>query len=274
MKVFISADLEGVAGVVHSEHTLRDGREHDRARKLMTYEVNAAIEGILQVSKTATVVVNDSHGTMRNLLPEELHEAAELISGSPKPLSMMQGIDSPFDAAFFLGYHARRGTYAGVLEHTYHGGVISDVLIKGKVMGETGINAALAGYYKVPVVLVTGDRAVTEEARQVLGKVETVKVKEGVGRFAARSISPIRARTLIRMGAADALSHLKGFKPFMVTAPIKLEVRFIHTGMTEMAEQLPGCKRIDGRTVSYSSEDYLEMFKALRIMLVLASTNV
>ena len=274
MKVFISADLEGVAGVVHSEHTARDGREHDRARKLMTSEVNAAIEGILEVAKTATVVVNDSHATMRNLLPEELHETAELITGSPKPLSMMQGIDSSFDAAFFLGYHARRGTYTGVLEHTYHGGVISDVLINGKVMGETGINAALAGYYKVPVVLVTGDRAVTEEARQVLGKVETVSVKEGVGRFAARSVNPLKARMLIKQGAANALSHVKEFKPFTVSSPIKLEVRFIHTGMTEMAEQLPGSKRIDGRTVSYPSDDYLDVFKALRVMLILASTNV
>jgi len=274
LKVFVSADLEGVAGVVHGEHTTRDGKEHERARKLMTYEVNAAIEGVLEVAKTATVVVNDSHATMRNIFPEELHEAAELISGSPKPLSMMQGIDSSFDAAFFTGYHARRGTYTGVLEHTYHGGVISDVIINGKTMGETGINAALAGYYRVPVALVTGDRAVTEEARQVLGKVEGVRVKEGVGRFAARSISPFKARMLIKQGAINALSRLKEFKPFTVSPPIKLEVRFIHTGMTEMAEQLPGSKRIDGRTVCYASDDYLEVFKALRAMLILASANL
>jgi D-amino peptidase len=274
MKVFISADLEGVAGIVHGEHTLRDGKEHERARKLMTHEVNAAIEGVLEVNKRATVVVNDSHGTMRNILPEELHEAAELITGSPKPLSMMQGMDSSFDAAFFVGYHARRGTYSGVLEHTYHGGVVSDVVINGKPMGETGINAAVAGHFKVPVALVTGDRTVTEEARFILGKVDTVEVKEGVGRYAARCVSPSRAQMLIKEGASKALKNLKQFKPFKINPPIKLDVEFINTGMTEMAELVPGTKRIDGRTVSFVSDDYLEAFKVLRVMITLAGTSV
>jgi len=274
MKVFISADMEGIAGIVHGEHTLRDGKEHERARKLMTYEVNAAIEGVLEVNKKATVVVNDSHGIMRNILPEELHEAAELITGSPKPLFMMQGIDSSYDAAFFVGYHARRGTYMGVLEHTYHGGVVSDVIINAKTMGETGINAALAGYFKVPVALVTGDRGVTEEARSVLGRVETVKVKEGIGRYAARCVSPPKARMLIKDGASKALTNIKRFKPFKINAPIKLDVAFVNTGMTEMAELLPGAKRVNGRTVSLVSDDYLQAFKALRVMITLAGTNV
>jgi len=274
MRVFISADMEGVAGIVHGEHTLRDGKEHERARKLMTQEVNAAVEGVLEVTKRATVVVNDSHGTMRNILPEELHEAAELITGSPKPLSMMQGIDSSFDAALFIGYHARRGTYSGVLEHTYHGGVISDIIINGKPMGETGINAALAGYFKVPVALVTGDRTVTEEALSVLRRVETVKVKEGVGRYAAHCVSPSKARMLIKEGASKALKNLKQFKPLKINPPIKVEVAFINTGMTEMAELLPGAKRVDGRTVTFASNEYLEAFKALRVMITLAATNV
>jgi D-amino peptidase len=273
MKVYISADLEGVAGIVHGEHTLRDGKEHDRARKLMTYEVNAAIEGALEAGATV-VLVNDSHGTMRNIIPEELHEAAELLTGSSKPLSMMQGIDSSFDAALFIGYHARRGAYTGVLEHTYHGGVVNDVLINDKPMGETGINAAMAGYFKVPVVLVTGDSVVTEEARSILGSVETVTVKEGVGRFAARCVSPLKARVLIKKGAARALKNVHKFKPFRIKQPIKIDVSFIHTGMTEMAELLPGTRRIDGRTVSFISDDYLEAFKALRAMITLAGTNV
>jgi len=273
MKVFISADMEGVAGIVHSEHTLRDGKEHERARRLMTYEVNAAIEGALEAEASA-VLVNDSHGTMRNLIPEELHEAAELITGSPKPLSMMQGIDSSFDATLFIGYHARRGSYTGVLEHTYHGGVISDVIINGKPMGETGINAALAGHFKVPVILVTGDSVVTEEARSLLGSIETVTVKHGVGRFAARCLSPSKARALIKKGATKALKNVKRFKPFSVKPPVKTEVSFIHTGMTEMAELLPGAKRINGRTVSFVSDDYFEAFKALRAMITLAGTSV
>jgi len=265
--------MEGVAGIVHGEHTLRDGKEHERARKLMTYEVNAAIEGALQAGAT-NILVNDSHGTMRNIIPEELHEAAELITGSPKPLSMMQGIDPSFDAALFIGYHARRGSYTGVLEHTYHGGIISDVLVNGKPMGETGINAALAGYFKVPVILVTGDSVVTEEARSILGLVEIVAVKQGVGRFAARCVSPSRARALIKKGVTRALKNVHKFKPFRVKPPIKIEVSFIHTGMTEMAELLPGAKRINGRTVSFVSNDYLEAFKAIRAMITLAGANV
>jgi len=273
LKVYISADLEGVAGIVHGEQTQRDGKEHDRARRLMTYEVNAAIDGALEAG-AKTVLVNDSHGTMRNIIPEELHEAAELITGSPKPLSMMQGIDRSFDAALFTGYHARRGSYTGVLEHTYHGGVVSDVLVNGNSMGETGINAALAGYFKVPVVLVTGDKAVTEEARSLLGSVETVIVKEGVGRFAARCLSPSRARALIKKGATKALKNIRKFKPFRIKPPIKIDISFINTGMTEMAELLPGAKRINGRMVSFVSEDYLNAYKALRAMIILAGTVV
>ncbi|KPV61582.1 MAG: D-aminopeptidase [Candidatus Bathyarchaeota archaeon BA1] len=273
MKIFVSADLEGVAGVVHGEHTLREGKEHDRARKLMTYEVNAAIEGALEAGATS-ILVNDSHGTMRNIIPEELHEAAELITGSPKPLSMMQGIDATFNAALFIGYHARRGSYIGVLEHTYHGGVVSDVFMNGQPMGETGLNAALAGCFNVPVALVSGDRAVTEEARSLLGNVETVTVKEGVGRFAARCVSPVKARVLIKEGTTKALQRLNEFKPFKISPPIKLDIVFIHIGMAEMAELVPGAKRVDGRTISFVSNDYLEVFKALRAMITLAGTNI
>lgn len=153
--------MEGVAGVVDREQTLRDGKEHERARKLMTQEVNAAIEGALEAG-AKQVLVNDSHGTMRNIILEELNENAELITGSPKPLSMMQGIDKTFNAVLFVGYHAMRGTYKGVLEHTYHGNIVSDVFFNSKRYGETGMNAAVAGYFKVPIVLVTGDQAVAD----------------------------------------------------------------------------------------------------------------
>jgi len=273
MKVFISADMEGVAGVVDKEHTLRDGKEHERARKLMTQEVNAAIEGALEAG-AKQIIVNDSHGTMRNIIPEDLNEMAELITGSPKPLSMMQGIDPTFNAAFFVGYHAMRGAYLGVLEHTYHGGVVSDVFFNRKRFGETGMNAAVAGYFKVPVALVTGDQVVTEEARQLLGKVETVTVKEGVGRNAAKCLSPIKARSLIRVGAKSALLKVKSFKPLILNPPINVEMFFINAGMADMAEMVPGAKRKDGRTVSFVADDYLEAYKALRAMIALAGTTI
>ncbi|MEM2916809.1 MAG: M55 family metallopeptidase [Candidatus Bathyarchaeia archaeon] len=273
MKVYISADMEGVAGIVHGEHVLRDGKEHERARKLMTQEVNAAIEGAIEAG-AKSIVVNDSHGTMRNILPEELHETAELITGSPKPFGMMQGIDSTFNAAFFIGYHAMKGAYPGVLDHSYHSRVIHDILLNNQHLGETGINAALAGYYNVPVALVTGDNVVTNEASQLLKNVETATVKEGMGRFAAKCLSPTMARQLIKKKAFQALKNLKKFKPFKIEPPLRLELTFVSTDMTQMAELVPGVKRIDGRTISFVSNDFLELYKAFYAMIVLAGINL
>lgn len=273
MKVFISADLEGIAGVVHGEHVFRDGREHDRARKLMTAEINAAIEGALEAG-AQKIVVNDSHGTMRNILPEELHEKAELITGSPKPLSMMQGIDDSFNAAFFIGYHAMPSSFPAVMGHTYYGRVVYNVRVNGHLMGETGINAALAGYFNVPVVLVTGDQAVTREARQLISKVETVTVKEAIGRYAAKCLSPVEARKRIREAAKNALNNLSDMEPFKLDSPITFEVDLIHAGMTEMALMIPGVEKRDARTVAFTFDDLLTAFKAFRAILALASLNV
>ena len=273
MKVFVSADLEGVAGVVHEEHVARDGREHDRARKLMTQEVNAAVEGALEAGATE-ILVNDSHGTMRNIIPEELHEAAELITGSPKPLSMMQGIDNTFDAAFFVGYHAMPSGFPSVMGHTYYGRIVYNVRVKNKTMGETGINAAVAGYYNVPVVLITGDETVTKEAIELLGNVETVAVKKAVGRYAAQCLTPVKARKLIKEAASKALKRIDEFKPFKLEPPITFEIDFINTGMAEMAMLIPGAKQITSRTVAYASNDLIEAFKTFKAMTALASLNI
>ncbi|HUV98081.1 MAG TPA: M55 family metallopeptidase [Candidatus Paceibacterota bacterium] len=272
LKVFVSADMEGVSGVTHGEHVLRDGKEHERARRLMTGEVNAAVEGALDAG-AKKVVVNDSHGTMRNIIPEELHEEAELVTGSPKPMFMMEGIDSSFNAAFFVGYHGMRGSYPSILEHTYSSRVVYDFFINDRVMGETGINAAIAGYYGVPVTLVTGDRRLCEEARTFLRKAVTVVVKEAVGRTAARCISPIKARQLIKNGAAKALEQADKVKPFKIKPPINLKVAFINPGMAEVAELVPGSKRIDGRTLSYTSKDLVEVYRAFLAMITLAGTT-
>ena len=273
MRVFISADMEGISGITHAEHTLREGKEHERARKLMTGEVNAAVEGALEAG-AKEVVVNDSHGTMRNIIPEELHEKAELITGSPKPLSMMEGINASFNGAFFIGYHGMRGSYPCILEHTYSGRVVHNFFINGRLMGETGINALIAGHYNVPVILVTGDRKLTEEAHEFLGEAETVVVKEAVGRTAARCLSPAKARQLIKKGAVRALKRVDNFKPFKMKPPINLKITFINTGMAEIAELVPKTKRIDGRTVSYNSKSIIEVYKTFRAMIMLAGTTV
>jgi D-amino peptidase len=208
MRVYISVDMEGVAGVVHENQTdptePRYSGEYNRFRRLMTNEANAAIAGALEAGAKA-VVVNDSHWLMRNLLAEELNPNAELMSGGPKRLSMIEGIDGSFDAAMFVGYHARAGTRNATIDHTYTSRVY-EARINGQPVGELALNAAMAGVHGVPVVLVSGDQALAAEATALLGTaLEAVIVKEAVGRFAARSVAPAVACDRIRLGAAAAL---------------------------------------------------------------------
>jgi len=269
MKVYISCDLEGISGVVAGPQVRAGTEEYKRAQKLMTAEVNAAIEGALAGGATE-VVVNDSHGSMRNILIEELHAEAQLISGSPKPLGMMQGLDDSFDAAFFIGYHAQAGTAYSILDHTYSSATAYRVALNGRTVGETGLNAALAGYFGVPVALVTGDRLLTEEARSLLGPIEAVAVKESCARTAARCLSPEVAHRLIKEAAQRALR--KRGRPFVLQPPITLTVDFISSAHADMAELIPGSRRIEGRRVEYTHDDYLTVYKVLRAMLSLAAS--
>jgi len=269
LRVLISVDMEGIAGVVSGDHVTSTHKEYERFRKLMTAEANAAIAGALAGGATH-VVVNDSHGSMTNLLIEELNPAAELISGSPKPFSMMQGIGPDVDAVFFVGYHAASGTGAAVLEHTWSGRV-AGIRLNGRAVGETGLNAALAGAYGVPVVLVTGDRAVTEEARALLGEIETVAVKDGVARTAAQCLHPQIAQERIRQAAERALGL--SIPPFVVPAPVTLHVAFQRAQHADLAELVPGSRRVDGRTVEWTGEDVPAVYKVFRAMTVLASSG-
>jgi D-amino peptidase len=266
LKVYISCDMEGISGVVASKQTQMNGEEYKRAQKLMTGELNAAIEGALAGGATE-VLVNDSHGSMRNILIEELNPNAQLISGSPKPLSMMQGIDESFHAAFFIGYHAQAGTACSVLDHTYSG-IVYQVSLNGRPMGETGLNAALAGHFGVPVVLVTGDKLLAEEATALLGTVEGVAVKESYGRYAARCLVPNAVHDLIREAAQRALSV--GGKPFVVEPPITLAVDFTSSAHLDMAELIPGANRVSGRRIEFIHDDFLTIYKVWRAMLKLA----
>ncbi|MFZ5915640.1 MAG: M55 family metallopeptidase [Chloroflexota bacterium] len=267
MNVLISVDMEGIAGVVNDNHTSSDHREYERFRKLMTAEASAAVEGAL-AGGAARVVVNDSHGGMANILIEELNPAAELISGSPKPFGMMQGIGPEVDAVFFVGYHGASGTGASILEHTWSYRIV-DMSLNGRSVGETGLNAAMAGAYSAPVVLVTGDTSVTEEARALLGPIETVAVKEGVSRTAARCLHPQVACARIREAAERAL-RLK-IAPFVVSPPITARVTFGRAAHADMAALIPGSVRVDGRSVEWTGDDMPTVYKTFRAMASLAS---
>lgn len=272
MRVYLSVDMEGVAGVVHEDQTNpidpNCAGEYGRFRRMMTAEANAAVEGALAAGATR-VVVNDSHWLMRNLLTEELHPAAELVAGSTKPRSMLEGIDAGFEAACFIGYHAQAGTAHAILDHTYTDRIFQ-VRLNGKAVGELGLNAALAGQFGVPVALVSGDQALAAECAELLGAgTRTVIVKHAVARHGARSLAPAEACRLIREGVEAAVRTPP--KPWTVASPATIEVEFCSTHHADMAEIAPGSERTGGRTVRVSHADYAEAFRAFRALYNLAS---
>ena len=269
LKVFISVDMEGISGIVHGSQTGREQPEYEKGRSLMVGDVNAAIEGALAAGG-AEIVVSDGHGGMMNLKPEELHEAAVLVRGSPKPLTQMAGIDRGFDAALFIGYHSKRGTMRGTLDHTISGRTIDSITINGLEVGETAINAAIAGYHGVPLVFVSGDLAVTKEAQEIIPKIGTVAVKEAVSRTAAKCLHPKRARELIKRGVTEALKKRNSIEPFKFEPPIDVKVRYVNSLMADAVEFMPSAERINGRTIRFVLDDYLKAFGAIRASIYIA----
>jgi len=270
LKVFISVDMEGISGIVHGNQTSRDQPEYEKGRALMVGDVNAAIEGVLALGK-AEIVVSDGHGSMMNLKPDELNENAVLVRGSPKPLTQMAGIDRGFDAALFVGYHSKRGTMRGTLDHTISGRIIDSITINGLEVGETAINAAIAGYHGVPLISVSGDLAVTREAKEIITNIETVAVKEAVSRTAAKCLHPKKARELIRKGVTEALKKRSSIEPFKFESPIEVKVKYVNSIMADAVEFMPSAERIDGRTVRFMLDDYLKAFCAIRASIYIAN---
>lgn len=272
LKIYISADIEGVSGVVHSEHVARDGREHDRARMYMTCEVNACIEGALEVGANE-ILVNDSHGTMRNILLEQLNPKAELISGSPKKFAMVEGLDEKYDAAIFIGYHTRMGS-PGILNHTFQGRVIRTIKINGKEYGEFGLNAAVAGYYGVPVVMVSGCNLLCKEAAELIPGIETAVVKETINRTTARNLSVQAAQELIREHTVKALKKREQIRPFLLNGSLDVEVSFLNTGLADYAEILPAVRRNSPDSVAFQTDHILDAYRYIRSLILIVNNGV
>jgi len=259
LKVFISVDMEGVCGVIHWEDVTRSGKDYGLFRRLMTEETNAAIEGALEAGATE-IVVRDSHGSARNILPDLLHEEAELIRDwSGGPLSMMEGIDDSFDAVMFIGYHARANTPDATLDHTMSGRLY-DVVLNGKKMPEAGINAFIAGNFGVPVALVAGDAAVCRQARDLFGDVVVAPVKEGIGN-AAKMIHPKKACTLIKNKTMEALKRVGDFKPFTFNPPFVMEVTYKDEKRANEVSRIPGAQRSGPTKVTFTSGEFMEILK-------------
>ena len=270
-RIFVSVDMEGISGIVHPSQTGSDPTEYERGRSLMAKDVNAAIEGMLEAG-ASEIVVSDGHGHKRNIRAEDLHESAVLVRGSPKSLAQMEGIKSAFDAAMLIGYHAKRGTKHGIIDHTISSRVIDSVQVNGLEMGEMGLNAAIAGYFGVPLIFVSGDLAVTREVQALLPNTITVAVKEAVSRTAAKCLHPKKARCLIKQGVLEAMKVRDRIQPFTIPPPIELIVRYIDSLMADVVENMPCVERLDGKTIRIEQDDYLNAVRALRASIMIAST--
>jgi len=263
MKVFVAVDMEGVAGLVQWDESQRELQ-----RRLMTEEVNAAAHGAFAGGATE-VFAGESHGNMRNLEPELLDARISHLSGQPKPMNHMGGVDGSFALALFVGYHAKAGTLHGVMAHTFSGGIFS-LSFNGVEVGEIGADAALCGFHGVPVGLVAGDRAACEEAQALLGAVRTVAVKEGVSRSAARCLPLAKARQLIEQAATDAVQHASEFRPFVFKGPVTVQVVFTDPSYADMLEYSDFVARVDGRTIRLQAENYLQAFARFNALHFLA----
>lgn len=255
-KIYISVDMEGIAHVVNAQ-TAAGQFDYERGRRLMTAEVNAAIEGCLAAG-AGEIVVSDSHGNAQNIIPEELNEKAYLIRSFPRPLLQMEGIDSSFDGVIFIGYHPKEGTPEANLSHTIWGTKFAEIKVNGQVVSEALFNAAVAGHFGVPVIMVCGDQHVVKEARENLGPVETVMTKESLGFLSAKSAHPKVVQAEIRQKAEKAVRRLKEMKPYTVAKPVVLDIAFKNIFDAETTAYLPWVKRTDGKTVRVEFRDMLE----------------
>ena len=261
LKVFISIDMEGLAGVVTSSDVSATGPDYAQFRKIMAEEASAAVDGAFRAGATE-VVVRDSHGAKQNLLPSDLDPRAQLLRGQGTgPKNMMEGIDSTFAAVVFLGYHAKAGTPNAILEHTSNGNVV-DFAVNGVSLPEGGYNALVAGLYGVPVVFVSGDRAVVEQIRGMLGPIEGVAVKQEIGGDASLGMSPKQAQDQIRAGVERAVRDRSRAKPYRLTAP--------YTMVLKVREERPnlyaGARKTAAGEFTFSSPDLLKVLDAFNAM--------
>ena len=263
MKFLISVDIEGISGVTSWEHAAPGGTEWQRVRHLMTTDVNAAIAGLCQ-GGVNEIIVSDGHGQGLNLLIEELDPIARLNFNNCSPLSMVQGLEEEVDAAIFVGYHARAGTWKATLDHTWNLNV-ANLWLNGKLIGETGLNAALCSIYEVPVMMISGDQAVADEACELLPGIDCAIVKRATSRLSAECLGIKIAQQCIYETAVRAAQRFKNGDlpvPYKPNSPITIDIEFTATDMADRAQIIPGATRIDGRRLQFITPDILTAFRA------------
>ncbi len=257
-------DMEGMAGIAHEDQADMKGLDFPRMRELLTNEVQAAVEGA-KLGGAKEIVICDAHDTGRNLILENLDEDVVVFQGSAYDMGMMAGISGDFDASFQIGYHSMRDTHAGTIAHTYTY-TFAELHLNGIKVGESGLSAAIAGHFGVPVALVSGDLHAVREAQALIDKVVGVPTKEGVGVYGAKTLTPKRACDEIRKGAQEAMDIVGEIRPFSLKSPVEMEVLFTRTIMAQSASLIPLIERSGNKSVTYQAKDVLDAFAVFEVM--------
>jgi D-amino peptidase len=265
LKVYISVDMEGIAGVVSGEQLGPTGFEYGRAREFMTGEALAAIQGARDAGATQ-IVVSDSHGNGQNLLIDQFPNDVTIIRSWPRPLMMMEGIDSTFDAAIFIGYHASTANTTGVRAHTMSSATLTGVTLNGVEVPEGGLNAAIAGHFGVPVVFVSGDDAAVEEVRKIVGPIEGFAVKRAISFHSAATMTPRAAQEQIRARVKSAVERRGTWRPWVVTRPVNVDVTFKHYRAAEILAYLPIVQRRSSHGIRFVGRDMVEISRFLEFI--------
>jgi D-amino peptidase len=274
LKIFISADIEGISGVATNVQ-LKKNDEYQRFRKLMTQDVNAAIEGAFDGGATE-VVVADGHGNMSNIFIEDLDERAQLVSGSNRVMCQLEGLDESFDAIMFVGHHGREsGSERTIISHTLAGICVGEMRINGKPVGETEMNASVAGAFDIPAIFISGDDAYVKEVKETLPHVEAAVVKYGVDRFAAKLISPKQTKKLIREKAKAAVEKITNMKPYVIEGPVTFEIDFKGPNQALMTTTIPNVELIGPRTIRFTNDNIVTAYKQMwgLVIIAMSATN-
>lgn len=268
VKIFISSDMEGTAGVVDWEQVRPGSADYPYFAGLLCAEVNAAITGAMDAG-ASEFLVNDSHGRMANLRPDALAGRASYLSGRLKPRYMMQGLDETFDAAFFVSYHGSMSSGGSVLSHTYFPAAVAEVTLNDAVVGEAGLNALVAQACGVPIVLVTGDDTTAAELAPICPGIRSAVVKRSVTRFAAESLHPDVACEVIRSEARAAIEGVGSARPPAINLPATVGIRFHNSDYAELAARVAGVDRTGDVTATIAGADPIDLFETFITVVLL-----
>jgi D-amino peptidase len=272
MKILIATDMEGITGVTTWDQVTPGHPEYARFRRQMTEDANAAIRGAYDAG-AEEVIVADGHWNGSNILIEELDVRARLNTGSPSPFSMMQGIDESVEGVIFIGYHARNGSPHAILDHTWSSKTVANIWLNNILTGEYGLNAAVAGHFGAPIIMVSGDQTACAQVTELLGDVETAVIKQASARFAAECLAPTVTQEMICVSAKRAVQRLAegdSPEPFLLDLPITVTVEFFASDMADRASLIPFTKR-EGTRVSLTTQEMFAAYRGFRAMVTLAA---